>query len=82
MNEKTPDSPSFPQPLLVPAVEAARLCGVSRAMWYRLLSAGRTPLPIRLGRRMLWRVSELKEWVEAGCPARERWEALKRGAKP
>ena len=80
MNEKTPDSPSFPQPLLVPAAEAARLCGVSRAFWYSLLSAGRTPVPIRLGRRTLWRVSELKEWVEAGCPARERWEALK-GAK-
>lgn len=33
------------------------------------------PRPVPLGRRTIWRVAELEEWVNAGCPARERWEA-------
>jgi predicted DNA-binding transcriptional regulator AlpA len=66
-----------PAPLLVDAREAAALCGVSRAHWLALNSSGRVPMPVRLGRRVLWPVAELTAWIEAGCPARDRWTALR-----
>ena len=65
--------------LLVGAKTAADMCGVSRSSWWALHAAGRVPLPVRLGRRTLWRASELAAWCEAGCPARGRWEAMKGG---
>jgi predicted DNA-binding transcriptional regulator AlpA len=64
-------------PLLVDAREAAALCGIGRTLWLQLASAGRVPMPVRLGRRTLWRAEELAEWVAAGCPARDRWTALR-----
>ena len=70
-----------PAPLLLDAKAAAALCGVSRAHWMALNSSGRVPMPVRLGRRVLWYVAELTAWIEAGCPARDRWQALK-GARP
>ena len=63
------------EPLLVPAPEAARLCGISEATWYRLKAAGKLPLPLRLG-RVLWRVEELRRWCAAGCPDQRTWQAL------
>jgi len=64
-------------PLLLSAVEAARACGVSRSSWYGLLSSGRVPLPVRLGRSVRWSAEELRRWTEAGCPSRERWLTMK-----
>lgn len=65
--------------LAVEALQAARLCGVSRATWYSLRKAGRIPRPVRLGRRVLWRIDELREWMAAGCPPCSRWDAMKKG---
>jgi predicted DNA-binding transcriptional regulator AlpA len=64
-------------PFAVEAKEAARLCGVSRATWYKLRKAGKVPRPVRLGRRTIWRVDELREWMDSGCPALMKWEAMK-----
>ena len=63
-----------PQPLLVGVTEAARLLGISRSTFYGLDAAGQIPVGVRLGRRRLWSVAELGDWVDAGCPARERWK--------
>lgn len=72
------DTESPPAPLAVDAAEAARLCGVSAAHWYAMLSAGRCPAGFRLGRRRLWGVTELRDWVSAGCLPRDRWLAAKK----
>jgi predicted DNA-binding transcriptional regulator AlpA len=64
--------------LLVDARAAARLCGVSRSHFLAMHSAGKVPLPVRLGRRTLWRAAELAAWIDAGCPARDRWHTLTR----
>lgn len=64
--------------LLLNAVGAASLCGVSRSMWWSLHSAGLVPLPIRLRGRTLWRRDELLDWTRADCPPRDRWEAMKK----
>ena len=67
------------QDLLVSAKEAARLCGVGRSLWYSMHSSGELgPLPIKLGKRTLWRRQELEEWVRVGCPERTRWSAMQK----
>ena len=64
--------------MLIDAKEAAGLCGVGRTTWLSLSSAGKTPASVRLGRRVLWRRDELKSWIAAGCPSREKWEVMKK----
>jgi excisionase family DNA binding protein len=62
------------EPLLVGAAEAANLLGIGRSLFYQMSATGQLgPMPIRFGKRRLWRFSELKAWVEAGCPKREVW---------
>ena len=75
------DSTIAPGPLLVGARAAARLCGISLRSWWGLNSAGKTPAPVHLGGRALWRAPELTAWTAAGCPARRRWEILKKGGR-
>jgi predicted DNA-binding transcriptional regulator AlpA len=65
------------EPFNVAGKEAARLIGVSQPTWDRHTSAGKTPAPIKFGGRVLWRVAELRAWVEAGMPDRKVWEAMK-----
>jgi len=67
--------------LLLGSDDAARACGISRTAWWALQSQGRVPAPVRLGRRTLWSVDELRAWVAAGCPPRERWLAQADGEK-
>ena len=60
--------------LTLNAEESAALVGISRSTFWKLYSQGRTPLPLRLGGRVVrWRREELTAWVAAGCPAREKW---------
>jgi len=77
---RTPAESPLPR-FLLRRREAAHACGLSPASWDRLVSAGRTPAPIRLGVRLVWRVAELQAWADAGCPPRAEWEALRRTQK-
>jgi predicted DNA-binding transcriptional regulator AlpA len=61
--------------LLITARRAAEICGKSLRTWRTWDSAGLIPQPMRIGRSTLWRLDELRRWVEAGCPRREEWEA-------
>jgi predicted DNA-binding transcriptional regulator AlpA len=65
------------EPLLVPTPDAARLCGISEASWYRLKAAAKTPAPVRLSGRVLYRVADLRLWVERGCPPRKQFDAIR-----
>lgn len=64
------------EPLLLSAVEAARLLRISERHFYKLHASGRVPRPVRFGRAVRWRADELREWVAAGAPPRARWEAM------
>jgi len=65
-------------PLLLPAEQAAAMIGVGRSHFYAMHSSGRLgPMPVRLGKRSLWRRDEIQNWVAADCPARQRWQAMK-----
>lgn len=64
---------------LLDARKAAAMCSVSRSLWLAMHNSGRIPLPVRLGRRVLWRKEELLAWIRAGCPSRQIWHA---GSRP
>jgi hypothetical protein len=68
------------EPFLVGAKDLARLLAISEATLLRWDAAGELgPLGVKkLGRR-LWAVAEVREWVSAGMPTREKWLALKSG---
>jgi len=62
------------EPLLVSVSDVASMLGVSKALLYQMISDGRFGLMgIRFGRKRLFPVEELKSWVRAGCPKREKW---------
>ena len=53
---------------LLTAAESADMAGVAKRSWWRYVSSGRAPAPVRLGGVVRWRRSELAEWISAGCP--------------
>lgn len=65
--------------ILVTAEEAAKICRMSKAMFYKLYAAGKTPRRIKLGALARWRRRELLDWIKADCPPREKWEAMNGG---
>lgn len=66
---ETTTHPDRPPSLLIGADELARMLGISVVMLRRMRSAGKLPQPVRLNRRVLWRLAEVEAWVAAGCPA-------------
>jgi prophage regulatory protein len=79
-HDGVPSAATLIGPLLVSAVDAARMCGVSLAGWWRLHAAGKVPAPVKLNGRTLWKTEELRSWVAAGCPDRRAWETTRRDA--
>ncbi len=78
-NESTVAAPEATQwqPILVDARGAGVLCGKSERTWRAWDAQGLIPTAIRIGRSTLWRVDELRDWVDAGCPERTIWHALR-----
>ena len=54
--------------VLINAEELARMMHVSERTLWRLLSGGKVPQPVRIGRNTRWRLAEVAEWIERGCP--------------
>jgi len=50
-------------PLLVGREAAAALIAVSVATWDRQNAAGKTPAPVKVGSRVLWRTVDLELWT-------------------
>ena len=56
------------EPLLVGARDAARLLGLKQRSFERRLACGDLPAAtVRIGRRRLWAMDDLRSWVRAGC---------------
>lgn len=66
-------------PALLDAGQAARYRGMSRAAWYKRLSTGLVPRPVKIGSIARWRKDELAAWIEVGCPPRSKWDAMTAG---
>lgn len=58
--------------------EVAVLLGVSTRTVRRMDASGVLPQPVRFGRLVRWRRTELLEWIEKGAPSRRDWEARRR----
>lgn len=63
--------PEVHGPLLIPAVDLARMMQISTRTLWRMRSAGQVPEPVRLGGTVRWRLDEIKHWVEDGCPPQQ-----------
>lgn len=44
--------------------DVARIVGLSVATVWRMTRAGSLPAPVKIGRRTLWRLDEVTEWVQ------------------
>jgi predicted DNA-binding transcriptional regulator AlpA len=64
-------------PLVADARRLARLlsCGVRTVRTWD--AAGKLPAPIRIGGRVVWRISEIRAWLAAGAPDRESWASMR-----
>ena len=51
-------------PLSVSDVDAAKLLGISRAGLHRFVRRGLLPKPVKLGRRSLYRVADLRACLD------------------
>jgi len=69
------------EPLLIDAAGVARMLGVSRRHVHALESSGRIPSPVRLSRSVRWRVAEIREFVAAGCPSRDKFIQQQEGKR-
>lgn len=68
------------QPALLGVSAAAAYCGISRALFYSLAADGTIgPLPVRFSSRVLYSRKVLDQWIDAGCPPRTKWLAIRQG---
>jgi excisionase family DNA binding protein len=75
--EEVPVSVAAPvEQALLTSEQAAAFCGMSRSVWYKYLSAGKIPRPVKIGSLARWRKEELAAWIAAGCPSRDKWDAM------
>ncbi|HVK09816.1 MAG TPA: AlpA family phage regulatory protein [Gemmataceae bacterium] len=76
----TPSTHSDAGKLALPAADAARLLGISRAQLWKLHAAGRLPAPVYLGAKApRWPADELRAWLSAGAPDRLTWVKFQKG---
>ena len=64
---------SASEPLLLTAEQLAQLLNIGRGTVWRLHAAGQIPLATKIGGAPRWRTEEVRAWVRAGCPSRDRW---------
>jgi excisionase family DNA binding protein len=64
------------QTSLMTAKDVAVALSVSKRHVWRLAASRQLPAPVRIGRLVRWRAEELNAWIAAGCPTRERWDAI------
>ncbi len=53
---------------LIDAARLASLLSVSARTLYRLKERGYLPEPIRLGGSVRWRLGDVEQWINDGCP--------------
>ncbi|QEG37724.1 helix-turn-helix transcriptional regulator [Bythopirellula goksoeyrii] len=53
---------------LIAAEELAEMLDVSTRTVWRLLSTGQLVQPLRIGGSVRWRIDEVQEWINNGCP--------------
>lgn len=62
--------------VLLDVQQVAALSGLHRATVFKLVSCGKFPKPMKLGRATRWLKDELIAWIAAKCPPLAKWEAM------
>ena len=70
---RTKEAPA--ESLTLTAEQCAALLQIGRTTWYRMVGSGKAPRQLRLTGR--WSRAEVQGWVDAGCPPRPQWEAMR-----
>lgn len=73
--------PADPVPLLADARRLAPLLNIGIRTLRTWNSAGKLPEPLRIEGKVLWRLDEIKAWLDAGAPNRETWAAIRAARK-
>ena len=68
----------MPEPLMLRAKDAAKLCGLSVSTWHEYRTSGRIPPSIKIGKARLWRLDILRKWVGWNCPNIDKFIALEK----
>ncbi len=68
-------------PLVVDARRLAKLLGAGVRTVRTWDAAGKLPSPVRLGGKVVWRADEIRDWLAAGAPRREEWQARRAAAR-
>ena len=75
-------SVSVPDRLLLSSEELSSVLSISRATLWRLLAAGKLPLPLRPSPGIVrWKADEIRHWVESGMPDLKTWAALQAASR-
>jgi hypothetical protein len=77
MTPPSPPADAPPVPLAVDAKGLARMLSLGLRTIRSLDAGGKLPTPVRIGTRKLWDVADVRLWLAAGSPDRERWESSK-----
>ena len=74
-----PPAPPAPDSMLIGARRFAELLNLSKATIDRMKAAGKLPRHIELSRGChRWRLSEVRDWIDAGCSPIKEWEMRRR----
>lgn len=68
--------------LLMGVRDLAAELGISRSTVYKWDELRLIPEKIKLGGKVFWKKVEISAWVDAGCPGRGAWRAMKDGDIP
>ena len=67
--------------LLFGRKECAEVCSMSVSSWDRACAMQKTPRPLKILCRMVWRVSDIEEWIRLGMPDRKTFEIIQRDTR-
>jgi len=69
-------------PLLLSVEHVCELLGIRRTLFYSMIQTGRFgPLPLKLGRRRMYRRLDVERWIELGAPSREKFLTMTRSKR-
>ena len=74
MDNVIPIRPATTEPLVVDAKRLATLLGKSVRTIRTLDASGKLPVPCRIA-GVVWKLAEIREWLDSGAPSRAEWVA-------
>ena len=70
------------EPALLTVEQTCHFLNIGKTLFYSLQSSEQFgPLPIRLGRKVLYCKGELENYIVAGMPPRRVWQSIKKENK-